>query len=209
MLFRSDAVRKLKFVRDNLFRPIREALPGAWIKWVLGNHEWRVQKHMAVATPHMLAVLAGLHEWEWADLFGVRELEVDVHCKWDLAAFTRQAVEAEVRQNYAVFWECFVAMHIRDDRFGLSGTNGHTHKPALVTGANVARGRRSPWSWTTTGSGCRGNAEYVDGLDKSSQGFAIFHVDTKTGIVVPENVVIQGDFAAVAGRYWYRTEGER
>ena len=38
---------------------------------------------------------------------------------------------------------------------------------------------------------------------------SIFHVDTKTGIVVPENVVIQGDFAAVAGRYWYRTEGER
>lgn len=206
----ADVVASMQFVRDRLFREAREACPNSEIIWNLGNHEWRIMKHMADSSPYLRAVLSDFHGWSWAELFGVKELQINVNCKWDLRAFNQKDVAEQVKQNFLVLWECFALKHIIDTRLGISGTSGHTHRPETRSFVNLSnRGARSPHTWTVTGSGCRGNAEYVESLDQSSQGFALFHIMPDTGIVVPENVIIQGDFAAVGGRYWYRRDDER
>lgn len=205
----ADAVGALTYVRDNIFKEAREIAPDSEIVWNLGNHEMRLQKHLADASPYMRSVLGDFHGWSWADLFGVRELNINVNCKWDLAAFNKHDILEEVKSNYIVFWETFVAMHTHNDKFGLSGTSGHMHsKGGIITGANLSGGKRCPINWTVTPPTARGNAEYESGLDKSSQGFALFHIMPEKRIVVPELVLIQGDFAAVGGKYYYRRPEE-
>lgn len=205
----ADVVKELTYARDQLFRPIVEVCPNSEHIWNLGNHCWRLMKHMADASPYLRAVLADFVGLTWSDIFGVRELGINVNCKWDLKAFNQRDVEAQIRQNYIVFWDTFVAKHIIDANLSISGTSGHTHRPETRTSSNLSRGKRTPLNWTVTGSGCKGNAEYIEGLDRSSQGFGIFHIMPDSGIVVPENVIIQGDFAAVGGKYWYRRPDEK
>jgi hypothetical protein len=204
----AEIVKSMFFLRDKIFRAAREVCPDSEIVWNLGNHEWRVQKHMAIASPYTGSVLADFHGWTWADFFGIRDLQINVNCKWDLGAFNKADEQEEIKNNWVVFWDSFVAMHIRNDKFGMPGTSGHIHKQQLYTGSVLNKGTPAPYSWTITPSACRGNAEYTDGFDKSDRGFAIFHVMPETGIVVPEPVLIQGDFAAVGGKYYYRRPDE-
>jgi hypothetical protein len=204
----ANAVEALTFLRDKIFRAAREVAPDSEFLWILGNHEWRLQKHFADASPYMRSVLGDFHGWTWEDLFGIRDLQINVTCKWDLAAYSKTDVRKQVASNYKVLWESFVMMHIRNDGFNMPGTSGHIHKQKLYTGNTMVKGAPAPFSWTVTPSACRGDAEYTDGFDKSDRGFDIFHVMPDSGIVVPEPVLIQGDFAAVAGRYYYRRPDE-
>jgi len=203
----ADAVKALTATRE-MFRQTREACPDSEIIWNLGNHEWRIMKHMADASPYLRTVLADFVGLNWADIFGVRDLGININCKWNLKAFTKPDVADQVQNNYVVLWETFALKHIYEPNFSISGTSGHTHRPETRTYANLSRGRRTPLNWTVTGSGCRGNAEYAEGLDRTSQGFALFHVMPDSGVTVPENVIIQGDFAAVGGKYFYRMDSE-
>lgn len=193
----------------SMFAEAREICPNSEIIWNLGNHEWRIQKHMADATPYLRAVLSDFMGLEWADIFGVREFNININCKWDLKAYMKRDIEQQVANNFVILWECFAMKHIIESNLSISGTSGHTHRPETRTYANLSRGRRTPLNWTVTGSGCRGDAEYAEGLDRTSQGFALFHIMPDSGICVPENVIIQGDFAAVGGKYFYRQDDER
>lgn len=196
---------RFDFVKEEIFGPLRTLCPDARIVFLLGNHEWRLLKHLADRTPHMKVLLSDVMGLTLEDVFGVREYEIELHCRWDLAAFMKGDVKSQVKENYVVFYDCFVAAHIANFGFGLSGTSGHTHRPDLEVGRNLAAGRIS---WTVTGSMCRTGAEYVSGFDKAMKGFALFHVDTRTNSVIPENILVPGDLAVVAGKYYERQPGE-
>lgn len=193
---------RFDFVKGRIFAPLREACPDSQIDINLGNHEWRILKLLADRTPHLKVLLSDVMGLTLDDVFGVHEFEINLNCKWDLAAFIKRDIEKQVKENYIVYWDAFVAAHIRDFGFGLSGTSGHTHRPETKTSRNLAAGNTT---WTTTGSIARTDAHYIEGLDKSMNGFGIFHVHPKSREVVAENILIPGDFAAVAGTYYHRT----
>ena len=192
---------RARFVVNNIFRPFREACPDAQLDFWLGNHEWRILKHMANKTPNLQAFLSDFCDMTLEDLFGVRELEINVHCKWDMRAWQPKDVTGQVNQNFGVYWDCFVTSHIADFGFGMSGTSGHVHKPETKVGYSQAAG--GPIVWTTTGCLRNTDEDYVMGVNRHVNGFGLFHIMPRTKQVVSENIIVR-DFAAVAGKYYHR-----
>jgi len=193
---------RFDYVSNNIFKPLREACPDTQIDLLLGNHEWRLLKHMADRTPNLPGLLSDVMGLTLEDVFRVREYEINLHCKWDLAAWGKKSEAEQIKQNYIVYWNCFVASHIKDFGFGMSGTSGHTHKPDTSLGFSMAMG--GPIFWTTTGCLRRVDEDYVMGINKHVNGFAIFHINPSTREVIPENVIFSPHSAAVAGVYYHR-----
>ena len=193
---------RFDFVSNHIFKPLREACPDSQIDFLLGNHEWRLLKHMADRTPNLPGLLSDVMGLTLEDIFRVREYEINLHCKWDLAAWGKKPEKEQLKQNYIVYWNCFVASHLKDFGFGMSGTSGHTHKPDTNMGFSMAMG--GPIFWTTTGCMRRVDEEYVMGINKHVNGFALFHIQPRTREVIPENIIITPNSAAVAGVYYHR-----
>lgn len=198
-----DLKGRFDFVRQNIFGPLREACPTAQIDLVLGNHEFRILKHLADRTPFM-KVLMDLWGVTLAQLFGLDDYEINLRSKWDLAAWKPGEVREQARKNYEVYYNCFVCNHTGNEGFGLSGTSGHTHRPDMKTSVSA----NGPLIWTTTGGMCRNNAEYTTTLEKWHNSFLIVHVDTEKRQVVPEHVVFSDYMTCVGGVYYTRNVTE-
>lgn len=199
---RKIAVRdRFDFVSNEIFRPLRLACPDAQIDFLLGNHEWRLLRHVADRTPNMPGILSDVMGFTLEDIFRVREYEINLHCKWDFSAYTKRDIEDQLRQNYIVYWNSLVACHFPDPsfKFGLSWVAGHTHRPEQLTRRNL-NGRLTG---TTMGSIASTDAHYIEGLDQAMNGFSIHHIMPRTGQVSSENILIPGDFVAVAGKYYF------
>ena len=196
-----DIKGRFDFVHKEIFKPLREACPDSQIDFLLGNHEWRMLKHLADRTPYLKVVLADCMGLTLEDVFRVKEYEINLHCKWDLGAFTQRDVNKQLRDNFIVYWNAFVGAHIRDYGFGLSGTSGHTHHPDTTTKWNLAAGKTT---WVTTGCVARTDPEYVEGPSTQVNGFGLFHIVPRTKEVISENILVPGDTAAVAGKYYHR-----
>jgi predicted phosphodiesterase len=194
-----DLKGRFDFVRECIFQPLREACPKAQIDLTLGNHEQRLIKHLASATPFM-RILADLHKITLSKLFGLDEFEINLVTKWDISAFTPGEVREQAKKNYIVYYDCFVCNHVGNEGFGKSGTSGHTHRPDVKTSVSV----NGPLVWTTTGGMCRTNAEYTTTMEKWHNSFLIVHVDTVTKQVVPEHILFSDYFTCVGGKYYYR-----
>ncbi len=197
---RVKPAERAHFVVNKIFRPFREACPDAELTFNLGNHEWRILKHMANKTPNLQAFLSDFVGMTLEDLFGVRELEINIICKWDLRAYQPRDVQREIAKNYKVYWNSFVAAHIQEG-FGMSGTSGHVHKPKTEINYNEAAGGAT--TWTVTGCLRDTNEDFVVGPDRHVNGFGLFHIMPRTRQVVSENIIVR-DFTAVAGEYYHR-----
>ena len=169
----------------------------------MGNHSFRLIKHLADKSPNTRTLLSDVMGLSIADIFGVRPFEINLYSKVDLAAWNKNDIKEQLRQNYVIYYDCFVASHFQDFGFGMSGTSGHTHRPGTVSNRNLALGKVT---WTVTGSIARPDAHYVENLSKAIMGFALFHIDTTNKTVFPENYIITGDFAAIAGRFYHRLD---
>lgn len=195
---------RFRFVRDRIFRALREVCPDSQIDLVIGNHEYRILKLMADKTPNLRVLFSDVLGMSLSTIFGLEEFGINLVAKVDLAAFTKKDTLDEVRNNYQVYYDCFVAAHIKDYKFGVSGTSGHTHHPKFDTSRNIPMDRIS---WTVTGSIAKCEAEYIDGYDSAMNSFLIAHIDPNRRQVSPEHIVIPGDFVCVGGVYYHRTEG--
>jgi hypothetical protein len=199
-----DLKRRFDFVREGIFRPIREACPDAQIDLVLGNHEHRILKHMADRTPYLKVVLSDFMGLTLADLLGLPKYKINLVSKWDLSAYKTTDIRKEAAKNFRVYHDCFLVTHDGTlGRYGMCGTSGHTHRPDFKTGANPVLG---PTWWVNTGCMCKIDAEYYGSITGAQQSFMVAHIDTQEKTVVPEHIVFSDSHVVMGGILYRRGE---
>lgn len=195
-----DVVGRIRFVHEQILRPLREACPNAQLDIIEGNHEYRLLRHIADATPALRAVLSDLHGMTVAQLLGLDQFEINYIAKADLAAYTLRDVKSEVGSNYKVYFDSVLAHHFPDGmRFGLPGFNGHHHSWSV---SNQFSHERGAYQWVHAGCGHIKDATYTNG-QKWQLEFGLCHVDTATKQVIHECFPIN-DIAVVGGKYYER-----
>ncbi len=195
-----DVVGRMKFVHEKIFAPMREATPNSQFDFVEGNHEFRLMRHLADATPAMMAVLADLHGMNVAKLLGLDKFEINYIAKADLAAYTLSNIKDEIARNFKVYDDMLMCHHFPEGRqMGLPGVNGHHHKYIVWSEHNMTFGS---YNWIQAGAGHISDATYCNG-EKWNQGFTIAHMDTVRKRVNFEYVPIT-DFAVAGGKYYHR-----
>lgn len=197
-------MKRINFARDKIARPLRAACSTMQFDWIEGNHEFRLLRHMADETPALKVVLAELHGFDVRKLFKLDEFEINWVGKADLSAWTERDVMNELRNNYRIYWEAFLAYHYPDGRnWGMPGCNGHHHKEQVWPYFSPVYGA---YVWRQMGAGHRRNASYTEG-EKWHLGFNLVHIDTHTRSLVQEYVTI-ADHAVVGGKLYVREPGE-
>ena len=198
-----DVVGKIKHVHDFL-EELREACPDAQIDLVEGNHEYRLLRHLAEASPAIRAVLSDIHGMTVGSLLGLDKYEVRYIARGDLAAWTKGDIGKELRKNYAVYFDTFIVDHFPDGiRRGLSGCNGHHHQFEARSFFSELRGA---CQWYQLGCGHRRSASYCDG-QKWNMGFLLAHIDTENHHV-SMNYTPVGNHAEVGGKFYFRGDNE-
>lgn len=200
-----DVVGRIKFVHDQILRPLREACPDSQIDFIEGNHEARLLRHLADAAPALRAVLSDLHGFTVSKLFGLDEFEVNYIAKADLASWDKRSSDKELAKNYRIYWDTLVAHHFPYGRhLGLPGWNGHHHKHELWSGYSPHLG---PFEWHQLGCGHVREASYAEG-EKWANGFLLAHLNTVSKSTCMEYIQVQ-DFAMVGGKIYSRPEAYR
>ena len=124
-----DVVGRIKFTQEHILGPLRAACPDAQIDLIEGNHEFRLLRHLADATPALKAVLSDLHGFTLAKLFGLDKYQINYIAKADLKAWTKQDLGSEIQNNYRVYFDSVLCHHFPHARnMGLPGVNGHHHR---------------------------------------------------------------------------------
>ena len=188
------------FVREQIFRPLREACPDAQIDFIIGNHKHRILRHMADRTPNIKALM-DLMGVGLSKLLMLDEFEINLVSKHDIAAYSPAETREEMKKNYKVYYDCFVVDHHGSEQFVLSGVSGHTHKPGFKTKVNE---RFGSVFWMTLGCIAKIDVEYVHDMNQYQNSFGIVHIDPETKEVIPEHIVFSPNYAVVGGMFYKR-----
>jgi len=195
-----DVIGKIKFAHENIFKPLREACPNAQFDFIEGNHEARLLRQLADATPALRAVLSDLHGFTVGKLLGLDDFEINYIAKADLATWTKREFDKELANNYKVYWDSLICHHFPHARnMGLPGVNGHHHKHEVWSGFSPVYG---PYEWHQLGAGHKRSASYCEG-ERWHNGFAIINVDTATKTSNFDYVPVT-DFAVSGGKWYHR-----
>jgi len=206
---------ELDYQREKIIAPTRRAIGDAWLTYHIGNHEHRLIRYLADTAPE----LADLRCLRWDNLLdlGKHGVEIVFGGNW-MAPRQRDRKKNVELKTYKVYYDCFAVTHGKSiaknaweeelKRFGMSGTSGHTHRPAVYSNANLARPFQN-WTVTPMMAGFAVGKDYVDGPSNWTMGFGVFTIDCANGLVVPHNVLISEDFATYCGHVWRPTEKER
>jgi hypothetical protein len=199
-----DVVGRIKFVHENMLAPLRLVCPETQIDLIEGNHEARLLRHLADATPALRAVLSDLHGFTVPQLLGLDKFQINYVAKADLAAYSKAEINREVGKNYKIYWDSFMVHHFPHAKnMGLPGVNGHHHKHEVWSQFNPVYGA---YEWHQMGSGHKRDASYCAG-ERWHNGFAIANIDTATRAVNFDYVPIT-DFAVSGGKFYYREPSE-
>jgi len=203
---------ELDFTREEIFRPLTEACPDAYRLYVMGNHEQRLVRYLADTAKE----LADLRCLRWDRLLEIDEMGWELVFGGNWLAPRQGDRTKNVQRTWKVLHGCFVvthgasiaknAMDTELQRYGMSGTSGHTHRPGLWTMPTLA-GKHL--SWTSTGM----LASFAVGKDYMAKtpsawtmGFAVFTIDTVSEVVIPHPIHISEDFAEFAGKIYRPTQ---
>jgi hypothetical protein len=201
-------IERMTFVREVLFGGLRKACPKSQIDFSFGNHEARLIK--LLADEPQIRLLLGDLPWlnmSVKDLMGLDKYSINVISKLDLQAFSNDKPEQACKENYEIYYGCYVGCHEYDEKFkGMSGTHGHTHKPGVTFSKTLVGGVEKDTSWMTTGCVSKPRVEYEEGVTKYINAIGLAHIDTLTGDVQQELIHIPGDFGVVAGTYYFRSD---
>jgi hypothetical protein len=198
-----DAAGRLKFNRNHLWKAIREVYEGQ-IDVIEGNHEYRVVRQLADASPGLRAVLSDFHGWTVGKLLGLDEFEISYHAKADLRAYTAQNVKREIAQNFKIYANQFVVHHFPEGvALGMPGINGHNHRYEVKSHYNQQFGS---FLWVQNGCGHKRDASYTEGA-KWVNTFTIVHLDTLKLTTTFETIHIT-DQAIVGGEFYTRQGNE-
>ena len=199
-----DVVGRIKFAHEHIFKPLREACPNTQFDFIEGNHEARLLRQLADATPALRAVLSDLHGFTVGKLLGLDQFEINYIAKADLAAWTKRDFEKELGNNYKVYWDTVICHHFPHARnMGLPGVNGHHHSHQVWSMFSPVFGA---YEWHQMGAGHKRSASYCEG-EKWHNGFALINVDTHTKATNFDYVSIT-DFAIAGGMWYFRNPSE-
>lgn len=198
-----DVVGRIKWMHSFL-ADLREASPESHIVYLEGNHEFRILRHLAEATPALKTVLADLHGFTVSSLLGLDQFEIEYVGKADLRAWTDRDAKKELHKNNYFLWDMLLGDHFPTGiKQGVPGWNGHHHQ--LVVTPTYSRIYGSS-QWVQLPSGHVANAEYCEG-EKWSNGFLIVHADTVAKKSIFEPITVR-DKTVVGGEYYLRREDE-
>jgi len=193
---------RFDFVKERIFRPLRTLCPNAQIDFVMGNHEFRILRLLADATPNVRVLLSEVMDVSFASIFGVDEFQINWVSKVDFKAFTKQDIGNELRQNYQVYYGCYVVCHEPDDKLlrSMSGTNGHHHKAHLSSHVNLTYGSIT---WAQTPALHAKDAEYLKNLSDWNTGFLEVIINTEKKEVI-QKIHSTFDWCEIDGVYYER-----
>lgn len=195
-----DVVGRIKFVHEEILKRLRYVAPEAQIDFIEGNHEFRLLKHLADATPALRAVLSDLHGFTVSSLLGLDKFGINYVAKGDLSAYNLSDIHKEVSKNYKIYWDSFIVGHDTSARnLGYPGVNGHHHKTVVESLYNEHFGT---YNWIQHGCGHKLDAEYCH--PKWSQGLVIATCDTESRKTVFDVSTFSEEFAIVGGVYYER-----
>lgn len=195
-----DVVGRIKYAHENILKPIREICPTTQIDFIEGNHEFRLLRHLADATPALRAVLSDLHGMTVSTILGLDKYRINYIAKADLSAYSLKEQHSEIEKNYKIYFNSFIVSH--DDsakKLGVPGVNGHHHKTEIESLYNEHFGT---YQWIQHGCGHKLDAEYCH--PKWAHGFIIAICDTQTRQTVFDPVTFSQDFAVVGGQVYKR-----
>lgn len=196
-----DVTGRIRWVHDFLAE-LRGAAPNAQIDIIEGNHEYRLVRHMADASPAMMSLLSDLHGMDVADLFGLQQFEVNYVAKGSLHAYRATDIKSELQKNSRIYYDTVLACHFPEAaRRGMPGWNGHHHSHKVQQFHSPVFGI---YEWHQVGCGHIRDANYTDG-EAWGNGFILWHVDTHKRRANAEYVPVT-DFASVGGRIYTREE---
>jgi len=203
---RCDTTRKFQFVHDEILKPLREACPKAQMDLIIGNHEYRLLKQLSESSPHLRALMSDFMGLSLKDFFGLDKYKVNLICKSDLATWTKGDAKMEMKKNFKVYYNAWVAAHECDFRFKLSGSSAHTHNPKQLgrAGFETERAAFGPISWMVTPGMVVQDADYVERLTGAECGFGQVYIDIKTKAVQQKLMITSGPFCEVGGKMYYR-----
>lgn len=195
-----DACGSIAFAHENILGPLREAAPEAQIDLIEGNHEARLLRLLADATPALRAVLADLHGFTIGKLLGLDRFQINYVAQADLGAWTKREQLRELGNNYKVYFDAVLVHHFPHARsMGLPGVNGHHHRHQVWSEFNPVYGA---YEWHQLGAGHKRKASYCEG-EKWHNGFAIVNIDTHTRSVNFDYVPVS-EFAVSGGKWYVR-----
>jgi len=203
---------EIDWTRNNIIARVRKAAPDAALLYVIGNHEQRLIRYLADTAPE----LASLRCLQWDKLFGIDEFECEMVFGGNFMAPRQKDRRDNVeRRTHKVLYDSLVVTHGRSiaenaaktelQRWGMSGTSGHTHRPGIYTRPTLAQPYLS-WTSTPMMAGFAVGKEYVDGPSGWTMGFGLFTVDCASGAVIPQLIPVYESFASWSGRTWRPTE---
>lgn len=198
-----DVIGRIKWLHEFL-RDLREASPASHIIYLEGNHEFRILRHLAEATPALKTILCDLHGFNVATLLGLDQFEVEYVGKADLRAWTNRDLNREIGKNNYFLWDMLLGDHFpQGAEEGVPGWNGHHHHWKITPLYSRIYGASQ---WVQLPGGHVRQAEYCKG-EKWNNGFMIVHADTMTKRAVFEPIDIR-DFCVLGGEFYFRGEEE-
>jgi len=206
-----DLQREIDFTRKHILEAIREAAPEAQIDLVIGNHEYRLIRYLADTAPE----LASLRCLDFSELFGLKELRINIVLNDAQLAPDEKDKRQVPRQSWKVYGGCFVVTHGTKagkfpaekelSRFGLSGCSGHVHRPQYHSLPTLSNPNAD---WFTTGMMAKNEvadgeghgANFKQGPSSWSVGFALVSIFSNEGIAIPQPVLFKNGITTVAGK---------
>ena len=184
---------------NDFFRDIRLAAPHAQIDFIESNHDYRLLRHLAEATPAMRAILSDLHGFTFASLLKIDQYKINYIGRSNLKAFSKRDIKTELGKNWKVYYDCSFVSHGHEKEIpNMHGTIGHTHKYKVIYGYDHVRGA---YGIHYLGYGATHGDEYTN-QGKYQKGFMIETIDTLTKKVYPQYIDLTNGFCNVAGKYY-------
>jgi hypothetical protein len=163
-------------------------------------------KLLADATPNLRILLSDIMELSFADIFKCDEYQINWVSKANLSAFSKKDIDNELKQNFRVYYNCYVVSHEPDKNLMvMSGTNGHHHR--LEIGSNAFIDNRSGLpkqvTWVQTPAAHVKDAEYLTNLSKWNTGFLEVTINIEKKQVL-QKVHQTHDWTVIDGVYYER-----
>lgn len=195
-----DVMGRIQWVHKFL-EDIREASPDSEITFIEGNHEHRLLRHLAEATPALKVVLSDLHGFTVSSLLGLDKFEVNYHGRMDLGTFRQADIKRELARNSLLIDECFLVSHYPTDRkHMIAGFAGHHHKHLVWNIDSLTHGNSE---FHQLGGGHGPKCTYTDG-GIWNRGFIVCHYDTERLRTQFEYVDVTHDHCVLGGRWYLR-----
>jgi len=194
---------RFDFVHNFIFAQIREACPNAQIDFIMGNHEFRLLRHIADRSPHLRVLMSDVLDIGFAEIFGLDKFKINWISKLDFKAYSKGDINKELKKNYKIYFDAFVCSHEPDSGLkGLSGTNGHHHTVNLQSNYDILRG---PVFWCQTPGMHMTDAEYIGGANRWNLGFLFAYINENLKQTIINPITVHPEWALVNGVFYKKS----